>query len=145
MDSDVRPEFDVLVAEHRRMAERRERRAQPAPTVTAPPAPVAKATPTAAVAKAPWAEELLRKAAALKAPPEAAAISDADRRAQLRAQHAEVMQQAMRECGAGRLSVLEVAQLQATRLRADAALDGHVDAVEELQALRLRLDETRGG
>ena len=53
------------------------------------------------------------------------------------------MNQAMEALRAGRISALEVASLQAARLRADAALDGQVDAAEELQALR-HLDQRQG-
>ena len=103
-ETEPRPAFDRLLAELRaagdaRMAQRQQRRAQPA---------VAKAQPPAATLEA-------MKAATLKAPPEAAEIpagdSAGDRRAQRRAQHAEVMQQAMEACRAGRLGVLELAGL----------------------------------
>jgi hypothetical protein len=161
VDSPARPEFDALVAElrrvgDRRMAERRQRRAQPAPSVvTPPPAPGAKAPPGTMVKALPAAAEvkaritqIAEKAATLKAPPEAAEIpagdSAGDHRAQLRAQHAAVMQRALEALRAGRISAVQLSALQAARLRADAALDGHTDAAEELRALRL-LDQKQGG
>ena len=85
--SEPRPAFDQMLAMLRaagdvRMAQRAERRVQPA---------VAKAQPPAATLEKMYAE-IARKTAALQAPPEAAEIpavvSDEDRRAQLRAQHA---------------------------------------------------------
>jgi hypothetical protein len=149
----VPPDLDQLLVTLRsaadaRMAERRQRRAQHAAAPVAPA--VAKAQPVAAAVKPKPTDpglvkaritEVAAKALAAKAlipqsPPPAAAVSAEDRRAQLRAQHQAVMQTAMQACREGRITVIELAELQAARLRADAALDGHGDVVEQLHALR---------
>ena len=138
------PVFDRLLATlrtaaYQRMAERRQCREQHAAAATAPHAlTVAKAQepvaavvepqPTDAVVKALIAE-VAEKALAAKAlipqsPPVPAEVSAADRRAQLRAQHQRVVADAIEACRAGRISVTEVARLQAVRLRLDEELEG---------------------
>ena len=151
------PDLDILLAALRsaaeqRMAQRQQRRAQHAAAKAPSPPVVAKASAPCTVVKAQptttsLAElhaQIAEKAAALKALPVPAPISDGERRVQVRARHAEVMQTALDACRAGHLGVGQVAELQALRLRADAALDGQVDVVEELRALRL-LDQKQGG
>lgn len=130
-------DLDVLLAElrrvgDRRMAERRERRAQPAPTVAATqpapvakavPAPVPKAAPAAAAVKAPTPEELLRKARALRPTQAQPAATPEERRRLLREQHQQIMRKAQEACAAGHITVLELVQLQAVRIRLDDELE----------------------
>ena len=101
-----RPEFDQLVAAlraagDRRMAERAERRAL-----------FAEVTAKAEALRAP------------QAPQHDAGAHQEERRRQLREQHQKIMQKALDACRAGHLTVMQVAELQALRLRIDEELEG---------------------
>jgi hypothetical protein len=102
MEPDPRPAFDRLVAElraagDRRMAQRAERRASLLLDIT-------------------------QKAQALRAPQPSqrdAVVSPEEQRQQRRARHEDVMAKAVAACRAGHLTVAEVGQLQALKLRLD--------------------------